>query len=763
MPDPTFASLDIETYGILEGSVPQTCFSPRRCLFVDRPPFSSLINCVSLTLPASPLPPLPSLSDLASMVPGPTLVFDWSSASDQRHLLFWLRHLRTLTGFNLQFDLTFLRAASPLFRSALSPARQFLVDASHLCFLENPSRPEKSLKSILLALGIAAYSETSASGHRFKDPAAVLSYCAQDTHGSLILTSTMARRILGNPLLSPHLGAFTLQLFSDNLWSCVQMSENGVPFHRPSLLSFASRLHRAASYHSARCLAAGLQLSGVGSESSKLAFMESMLDASSIDLRSHPLVGYSAIKNRLQVTEANRTFISTYLPSTSPLSRVARHWDSFSRADKLLGTYCFPLLWGSRRLSSGVRSRKSILTPQSGLPFPPLPEPPPCLLSYVPSDCASSNPSSSSALSSPSETSLTPPTPSSAAGGSSSPPGSSFSSSNTFAPRSSNLTTRTNHDVWLSHTSWFITPSAFKDGQGGEGGTKQGRRTPKDGAHQTDPPPIQACVRSRWHSGCILSADASQIELRVPAITSGEPSYVNAFIRGDDMHTATALLFWDLPTLLARYPSLSGVPLSRWKRTCPAFDARERQVGKRGNFARGYRAGPDKIQSSVYEDIGELIPLPVFQKFTRNMSTDTPLLWQWQESLIATAHSTGSLVLPITGQSRQFGGTLYDINEICNFPIQTIAGNTLISIHARFMHTLLLRSPRVQSSILPVLDVYDALRIDCRSPAYALLASRLLRDAVTYVQDIGYWHLLSAHYGHFVPLVLDFKTLGPFP
>lgn len=762
MSDPTFASVDIETYGIWHSLPAQTVFHPRRMFFVDRIPLVDMIQCVSITLPKKN-PPDISIESLAAIEPGPTLVFEPRYSTDRIHLTRWLSHLRTWCGMNLAFDTLCLRSFSPLFRHHVTPRIQ-LVDLSVLNFLENPSRPEKSLKTIGLALNTHTYEET-AKTTRFSDRHKMLRYCGEDTHNTLVDIATLARRILSNHLLKSRISPYTLRMYSDTQWSCIQMSENGVPIHRPSLEALSLRLHRHSTHCAKRCTALGLQLSGSGSQLSKDSFMRSMLEeaaASDPTILSNPVLGFTPT-GKLQVSEANRDLITPHLKSPS-LREAANLWSSFVHTDKLLGTYCFPLLWRRRKIDKTKVSRKSILCPQSGVPLPSLPEPPPCLkLSAEPSLSDSSEPPSSSASSCPASatSSGAAPTGFTRSSGVQPSSGGSVPSSVSVPSRSPSRTRRNstpgspNRDVWLSHTSWYIVPSAIKDEGGASGGTVQGRITCKDGAHQTDPDSIQACHQSRWHGGVLLGGDLSQIELRVPAVTSGEPLYVNAFVRKDDMHTATARMFWSDEELFSRYPVLRGQPPKLWKKLAPQFDRRERQVGKRGNFARGYRAGADKIRSSVHQDIGELLPMEIFEKFTRNARYDTPLLWAYQERLIAEARTTRHVILPITGQQRQFGGTEYDINEICNFPIQTMAGNTMNRIQFRFRVLV----EKWSDHIKPYLNIYDALKVDCRTPAYALLAKQKLIEACDWVAKHDYWAMLQDHYKREVPLSMDFKML----
>lgn len=312
-----------------------------------------------------------------------------------------------------------------------------------------------------------------------------------------------------------------------------------------------------------------------------------------------------------------------------------------------------------------------------------------------------------------------------------------------------------NPDVQLSHPSWFIVPSSVKDGSGASGGTLQSRITCKNASHQTDPAAIENCRRSRYAHGILVSMDLSQIELRVPALLTGDPFYVDAFLHGADLHTRSAIRIWGAPELTSRYPELSGHDPNTWKKLSKTFDRRERQVGKRVNFSHLFRAGAAKMQSSVHADINELFPLPLFESIVATRSTDLPLLWAWQESIIHEARTTGRVTLPLTGQSRSFlGGSDYDVNEIVNFPIQTTASNVLRRIQSH-VHKRLRTLP--SHHIHPFLNVYDAIKFDCATPSDLSCLTSLIGEAVEYVSTRDYWSWLQDLYGRTIPLQYDLE------
>lgn len=319
-------------------------------------------------------------------------------------------------------------------------------------------------------------------------------------------------------------------------------------------------------------------------------------------------------------------------------------------------------------------------------------------------------------------------------------------------------------DVWLSHPTWFVTPSPTKDGAGSSGGTQQSRITCKDQAHQTDPPAIQACLCSRFPKGLIVSGDADQIELRTAGLLSGEPFYLDAFAQDPpfDVHSQAALTIWGRDEVLLRYPSFNTLSFHLWK-TVKGWKKRERQVGKRRNFAALFRAGADKMQASVFSDIGEMLPLSIFQKIVDARPFEMPVLWEWQERLIREARTTGRVSLPLTGISRSFlGGDEYDINEIVNFPVQATASSVIREIQSGVHRRI--RRHRLSRHILVFLNIYDAVVSDCASPSHALTFREFFLDSLREVQNSGYWARLQDLTGNKCLLGAEFSEhQGPPP
>lgn len=654
-------------------------------------------------------------------------------APHQKLLAEWLSHTNTIVGFNLGFDIPLLRFRFPHLRRILNKHTHILLDASWTAYLHNEMRPERSLKNLGPITRRYSYADdlTRERAHKNATLPGPQTYVGEDTHNSMLCAAEFARRILVEFPSSPKLSPYCIRFYSDCLWTCIRMSESGVPFSLSRLQRLHRRLLKLADAAHAQCLAAGLQLSGEGSSTpsnpaSKPAFLTRLIQeidscpstpsssgpssssssasppdglptlstsnhptALSRSVLDHPLLGFTEKKRDVQFSDSNRSLFRSLLPKDHPTQRVLHAIDIHSRCQKLLSDYTFPLHIHNRTAKKGIHLRTSVCTPQ-----PPL---------------AGSDP-----------------------------------------------------DVVLNHPSWYIVPSSQKDGSGGEGGTLQGRITCKNFKHQTTPPLIRKCWKSRWVGGLLVGMDLSQIELRVAALLSGDASLMGAYTRNEDLHGRRAESIWTRIELLRRYPELASHPVDKWKEVMPSFDKKERQAAKHVNFGDLFRAGPDTLQETILRLSGELYPLEMFERIFNERARVRPGLWAWQESLLDEARKTHRLELAFTGQSRWFlpkakdgRGTTLPENEVVNFPVQTWAGNVLRRIQDRLNETL----PDDDSTWVHMfLQVYDAIKFDLRSPSDLPALRAAVDEAVTHVAINDCWGMLQSHVGRTVPLKYDLKV-----
>ena len=764
--DPRIISLDIESYGACVANhtghlLPeQTVFNPLRSMHTDGVSREDLILTVAVTLPKEE-------TCISNLEPADTMVFKMHIESHRRSLALWLKHADTIVGMNLQFDIQYLRQIKEF--KYLLDGRQTLIDLSVVNYLHSELRPEKSLKALGPVLGTHSYKDTLKDG-RFTRPddSKLLSYNAQDTHNTLACVSEIAKRIqteclsftshktmpstpstssstvmtsqkpssdptsslpyerhsrqqtigvmdlnemkITSSQTSPpqrltfqdstspswrsssqdstmwgtastdKLSAFSIQHYSDTIWSCIQMSEAGIPMQ-------FDYLHRLQKTLELKCkLAASvasskfdLILEGQGSAKSKQTFLDTLIEeidkATGEDILSHPLLSLTPKTKQISWSEDNRNLLSNHLPQTHPLQQAIRLVKYHAASQKLISSYVFPLLHHRR---NRPKDKSSVL-----IPF--------------------------------------------------------------------------NKKIGLAHPTWYIVPSLPKD-TGSEGGTIQGRITCKSPSAQTFPPQIKKAMHSRWSDGVILGFDLSQIELRVAALLSGDEKLLASYNDNLDLHTDRTL-------------SVFGQDIQDE----PDFKNKWRQIGKTLNFADLFLASAPRMQRTVVEMCGELMPIDFFKNIVQTRYDQRPGLTEWQYELCCAAEQYGYIALPFTGQSRTFTSfevdknkwyhsripsTKYNpkvksqINEVVNFPIQTTAGNVLLHIQ----HQLTKRLPslnKVGPRPMMFLQIYDAVYFDCPTKDVDNLNSIIQESVDEVVGDRGYWGNLQQLFRREVPLLYE--------
>ncbi len=377
--DPTVLSYDIETFGKLAGLPSQTCFTPRRCIFVDGVRPSDLVLCAAITLPTfdpRPSPLIPwSASLLSQLVPGPTLIFDFRHRSHIHMLARWLSHADTILGMNLPFDISFSRYYSPHLASSLSPFRHTIIDLSYINYLECELRPERSLKTLGPILSTHVYADSSLI-EKLPSHSSLHAYNAEDPHNTILAISALARRILRNFSSTSKLSPLCISHYSDAIHSLTLMSESGVPLSISRARSLLSSLSAEACSLEYRALTShSLLLSGTGSQKSLDTFLTSLITrlSSSLDYSRLTLTPKTG---RVSSDESNRSYLASFLPPSDPdhiaLTLITRH----SRIQKLVGSYLYPMLLHKKARKSGRLNRSALLIPQPGVPHPcPIPLP----------------------------------------------------------------------------------------------------------------------------------------------------------------------------------------------------------------------------------------------------------------------------------------------------------------------------------------------------------------------------------------------------
>jgi len=731
--DPRTIVLDIETYGAVKrfgSGAPSPAqkdtahngrFHPARSVYEDAP--QRLVVTASITLPATdtrdpqPLILWPgtfphSRETLMRLKPGPTFTFDLERSDHRAHLAAWLRHADTLIGHNLLFDLQYLRFSEPLCRAALAPFSKHLVDSGILAYLQDETRPEKSLKDLGPLLGLYLY-EDSLRHTTFDNPQdkRLHRYNAEDTHNTLLLTSGMAALIDDEWASIDKAMHECLAFYSRTMWSVLPMLERGVPFSIPALLALETQTRATIAQSRAICAAADLSISGTGSQTSSRAYIRAICDRVP-GLITHELFQLTETTRELSTSALNIKLCKYHLPPDDPAHPVLDAWLTEKSASKLLTTYIIPLLYATNNTLKYLDKDVTQLNRTSAL----IPEIKPCSFSPPSSPLASSAPS----------------------------PASPNAADHLLCPTA----------VGVAYPGVYITPSSTTDSSDDEGGTEQMRMVFKGPSLQTFPPEIQACQTTRPTFDYLWSMDLAQIEMRVPALLSGEPKLMAAFKSGLDLHTDKAISIFGRPFLEERLGLGSGAVIDK---NTPGFND-YRQVGKTDNFASQFWATAPTMQRTVFRDQMIYVPIEFFKKAVDSRPTSMPIFHAWQLATVKEGTDKSYLHLPLLGLSRHFvGGAEFHLNKLLNLKVQALAAAVLLDIQHRMAYRL--ADDRRWTLYL---NVYDALKGECTSAGRDLVRGHLA-DSVHECTTVGVWGQYQRLYNRTVPLDYDLEFKVPKP
>ena len=171
---------------------------------------------------------------------------------------------------------------------------------------------------------------------------------------------------------------------------------------------------------------------------------------------------------------------------------------------------------------------------------------------------------------------------------------------------------------------------------------------------------IKRIVCSRWKGkgGFIVAPDQSQLELRVAAALSKEQNLIDAFVRGEDPHSATGALLFNVPV--------------------DEVTSQQRQFGKTYNFAMLF----GKTEENLANDLR--IPVVEAQRLLRMFYARLGTLSKWKDERYKIAKETGYAPtvwgrrIPIPSWE---SNTEYDNAETerlaVNYPVQSTATDTV--------------------------------------------------------------------------------------
>lgn len=235
---------------------------------------------------------------------------------------------------------------------------------------------------------------------------------------------------------------------------------------------------------------------------------------------------------------------------------------------------------------------------------------------------------------------------------------------------------------------------------------------------------IRACFVAPADDWLLLSADYSQIELRILAHLSQDPQLVEAFARGEDIHRRTAALIFDVP------PN--------------QVDADMRRVAKTVNYALIYGQGPNALAQQIGTTRAQA------EEFIRNYFRRLPRVKEYLERTIQQAREN-LYVETIFGRRRPLPEILstdnrtrsYAERAATNAPIQGSAADIIKIAMVRLAQRLANDGSRARL----LLQVHDELVLETPAAEAAELGA-CVKEVMEQAADLS------------VPLTVDLKA-GP--
>ena len=337
-------SLDLETYGAVAGLPKQTVFHPERSIHVDKCPREQLIQTIGATV----------------RVNGKDQHSVWVYPDDLDKFMLFAHGAPDGTiwfGQNFVFDVLYCRAGSSrlrrLFSRPLFLKRKWLLGELMVSnYLDSDVRWERSQKALAPLLRVFEYDEASdlSTGFRYdsKWDDELHAYNTTDTSVALACDDKLRERIAKRyGTNSAKLSGYSRQWYSDRVWDCVEMSENGVAMDLKRLLALdrktAGRMRHMWGFAWRRWQR---KIAGPGSVEDQTAMVTDAVKVAG-------LVGSRLIRKtkgsakeppRYCCDKANRNILIGKLRRNSPEYLQMKVMNLYAKWGKLHSSYTQPLL-----------------------------------------------------------------------------------------------------------------------------------------------------------------------------------------------------------------------------------------------------------------------------------------------------------------------------------------------------------------------------------------------------------------------------------
>ena len=247
-------------------------------------------------------------------------------------------------------------------------------------------------------------------------------------------------------------------------------------------------------------------------------------------------------------------------------------------------------------------------------------------------------------------------------------------------------------------------------------GTRGGRLSSRDPNLQQLPKDglIKRLYVSRFGKrGCLLNGDLSQIELRLIAAACGDPTMVQAYNDGTDLHTLTTSRIFHADYEVYTKEYMAKLDATGHSAESHKLDM-QRKMGKKTNFLTGYGGGPAGLQSSLAEE-GIYISLQEATDILEGFFESYPTLRKYLNTYKSFIADHGCAV-SLTGRVREFPEIFSDDRRLvnkalragCNHLIQSTASDMMLTALTAIEY--LMTDAGLESML--VCTVHDSLLID---------------------------------------------------
>jgi DNA polymerase-1 len=158
-----------------------------------------------------------------------------------------------------------------------------------------------------------------------------------------------------------------------------------------------------------------------------------------------------------------------------------------------------------------------------------------------------------------------------------------------------------------------------------------------------------------WQHFYLVSADYSQLELRIVALLAGDEVLLDAYARGIDVHALNA-------------EAIFG---EAWKVGNAEVRKELRDFAKRFVYGANYGASAKTLWANLVPDFPKL-KLSTVERALAAWFAAHPKIKLWQERVLRDAHLRGYVEEPASGHRVYFFGNV-DPSVALNFPVQTFA------------------------------------------------------------------------------------------